>query len=168
MGDALTEEQRTDMQQKLSAPILFPKEFKQWLTDYVAVNIPLIPYSQIFGSHLNLARSGDTILASESRTAAGYGDLTTVGPQVQNLAPGTYLVLYGAFGRAKASISINGAAASDNDSFSVTEASNAGARGRFLSLPNDINSICMKYQPGTFANRWLFVIRLGAPDSTYA
>jgi hypothetical protein len=168
----LSPEALTDMQQKLSAPILFPKEFKQWLTDYVATNIPMIPFSQIFGSHLNLARSGDHISASESKTATSYGDLTTVGPQLTGLGAGTYLIMYGAYGRAKASISFNGAAASDDDSFYTIEGSTAGARGRFKSFADDKggagNTLCMKYKNGTFSNRWLFVIRLGPPDATYA
>jgi hypothetical protein len=76
--------------------------------------------------------------------------------------------MYGSFSRARVSISINGAAAVDADSFFAIEATVAGARGKFKSFSSDGNSICMKYQAGTHSNRWLFVIRLGPPNTTYS
>jgi hypothetical protein len=81
--------------------------------------------------------------------------------------------VYGANGRSRASVSFNGAAASDDNSFYTVEAGTAGARGMFKSFASDNggagNTICMKYKPSSpFANRWLFVIRLGPPNTTYA
>lgn len=157
---------RDQFEKLLGAPILFPKEFKDWMADFVALNIPLIPFSHIFGAKINIARSGNFIATAEAGpSATAYGDCATVGPLLTGLADGSYLIVYGARGRDRTSISINGATAVDADSFYGTEAGPSSARMKISSLKNnDNNTITMKYKgTNTFALRWLIVIRLGAP-----
>ena len=144
---------------------MFPDEFKRWLGDFFATNIPLIPYSHIFGSKQNTARSGVSVTASETTASTAYTDLTTVGPEITNIADGTYLVMYGVQCRARASISVNGAAASDDDSIWGEEADPAAARMKIVSMSNNnSNSVKMVYKNGTFSHRWLSIMRLGAPS----
>ena len=160
----LNETQRADMDKMLGNPILFPKEFKDWMMDFVATNIPLIPFSHLFGSHINIARSGNFVAASESKTATSYGDLATVGPQLTNLSDGTYLIAWGVRSRSRASISVNGASAVDADSIYATETEPPGGRMKIVSMQNNnANTVCVKYTSGTYADRWLTVIRIGAP-----
>lgn len=160
----LPEETRQTLDGLIGKPIFFPQEFKNWLMDYVAVNIPLIPYGQILGARQNTGRSGVSITASESTASTSYTDLATVGPQLTNIADGTYLIMYGVRCRARASISINGAAASDDDSIWGEEASPAATRMKIVSLSNNnANTVKMVYESGTFSHRWLSIMRLGAP-----
>lgn len=162
--DVTSQEVRGAAEKVLGNPILFPDEFKTWLSDFVATNVPLIPFSHIFGARLNTARSGQYVATSESTTSAAYTDLATVGPQVTNLSDGTYLIVYGAESRSRYSVSINGAAASDDDSIYCVEAVVPAARAKISSLKNNnANTICMKYINGSFKNRWMVVVRIGAP-----
>lgn len=150
----------------LSRPILFPDEFKTWLTDYVGTNIPMLPFSQLFGARINVARSGDYIPTSEAGSSAtSYVDLATIGPQLTNLADGSYLVMYGVSGRDRTSISVNGSTPSDDDSLYGQEAGPQSSRQKIVSLKNNNqNTIKLQYK-GTrnFSKRWLTVVRLGAP-----
>lgn len=149
----------------VSEPLHFPQEFKNWLGDFVAVGIPMIPYSHIFGSHINIARSTVYVSTSESSTATGYKDLATVGPQITNLADGKYLIAYGALGRDRTSISINGSTPSDDDSIFGHEFAPASAFMKIVSVQeNNQNTLKVQYK-GTraFSNRWLFAMRIGAP-----
>lgn len=158
---------RETAEKLLSAPLLFPDEFKRWLGDFVATNVPLIPYSHIFGAKHNTARSGASITASESTTSTtAYVDLTTAGPSITGIANGTYLVMYGARCRDRASISVNSAAPSDDDSIWGEEAGPAATRMKIVSLnSNNENSIAMKYRgTNAFSHRWLSIMRLGAPS----
>lgn len=160
----LTESQREDLDKMLGNPILFPKEFKNWMMDFVAVNIPLIPFSHLFGSHVNIARSGNFVPTSESTASPTYTDLATVGPQLQHLADGTYLIAWGVTSRQRASISVNGATPSDDDSLWATEMNPPGTRMKIVSMKNNNdNSVKIQYKSGTFQDRWLTVIRIGAP-----
>lgn len=162
-----SESDRDEAAKLLSAPLLFPDEFKRWLGDYVATNIPLIPYSHIFGARHNTARSGVSITASESTTSTtAYVDLTTDGPSITGIADGTYLVMYGVKTRSRASLSVNGSTPSDDDSIWGEEASPAAARMKIVSLNSDnTNTIKMQYKgTNAFSHRWLSIMRLGAPS----
>jgi hypothetical protein len=151
----------------VSSPLFFPQEFKHWLSDFVAVGIPMIPYSHIFGSHVNIARSIESVSASESTTAAGYKDLTTVGPEITELADGKYLVAYGATSRDYTSISINGSTPVDTDAIYGHEFNPAAAFMKVISVKeNNLNTLKLQYK-GTrvFSFRWLFAMRIGAPGA---
>lgn len=159
------------LQKLLSAPIFFPETFKDWLTDFVGTNIPLIPYTHFFGAQLNIARSGNSITASESTTSSTYTDLTTVGPTITGLGDGTYVVLFGChlLGQgALAAVSVNGSTPSDDDAIHESEIEVTGGRGLFVTLKNNGNStLTMKYRKdggasATFKNRWMTVLRVGA------
>lgn len=160
---------RDEMAQLLSHPLQFPDEFKRWLGDYVATNIPMIPFGHIFGSRQNTARSGAYVAANETASTGVYQDLTTVGPQITQIANGRYLVMYGCECRDRASISVNGATPSDDDSIWGEEAHPAAMRMKILSLTNNNqNTIKMQYKSGgrSFSHRWLAIMRLGSPGET--
>ncbi len=164
MAEFPDEETRQQIGELLSHPLHFPDEFKRWLGDFVSVNIPMIPFSHIFGAKVNLARSGDYIAASETKATSGYGDLPTVGPQITNLADGKYLFAFGIKSRQKASLSYNGSAPSDEESITANESNPNGGRLLIKMLSNNNkNTVCVKYINGTFQDRWLVAIRLGAP-----
>jgi hypothetical protein len=152
----------------LSEPIHFPDKFKSWLLDYFAVNPPSIPFSHIFGSQLNLARSGDFVGTSQAGlSSTAYVDIATVGPQVTDVADGKYLVMYGAHCRDRTSLSVNGATPTDADSLYGKESTPPGARMKIVSVQNDnLNTFKLQYK-GTrnFSRRWLTIVRIGAPGS---
>jgi hypothetical protein len=151
------------MRKLLSRPLFFPEEFKTWLQDYVSVNIPMIPYSHVFGSRINIARSGNYVAASESTTSTSYTDLATVGPLLTNLANGTYLIGYGANNRAYASLSVNGATPLDADGIHCHEIVSAGARWSLQSMnSNNQNTVKVQYKSGwAHSKRWLVAMRVG-------
>ena len=170
---SLDDTQREDMQRLLSKPIEFPDEFKRWMADYVATNIPMIPYSHIFGSHINLARSGTYIPTSETYAGSPtWGNLATVGPEITLLANGLYLVGFGVTSRGRAGLSFDGAAPITSPDYTVyaQESVDANARMQLKSFTgNNEHSVRVQYQDNrAYSNRWLFVIRIGAEDSAYA
>jgi hypothetical protein len=152
----------------LSEPIVFPDQFKNWLLDYFAVNPPQIPFSQIFGSRLNVARSGDFIATAEAGTSTtAYHDLATVGPLLENVADGKYLVTYGAHSRDSTSLSVNGSTPSDDDRIYGKEFAPAGVRSKIVSVSNNHeNTFKLQYKgTRTFSRRWLTIVRIGAPGA---
>lgn len=150
----------------MSHPLHFPDEFKDWMADMIAVNIPMIPFGHVFGSRINIARSGDYIVTSEAcSTTATYSDLATVGPQIVNLSNGKYMIFYGCLTRGKMAPSINGAAPSDDDCIDANETIAPMSRAIVRSLTNNnVNTIKMQYkETQNFSHRWLVVVRIGAP-----
>lgn len=147
----------------LEAPIFFPPEFKDWLADYVATNIPMIPYSNVLGARLNIARSADFIATSESTGSSSYTDLATVGPQLQNIVDGTFIFFYGAQCRSRMAPSYNAATPSDNESLRGTEGEIAMSRVSLKVMKNNnLNSVKLQYKTGAaFARRWLVALRIG-------
>lgn len=168
----LTEEERDQVTRLLSAPIFFPRQFREWLPDFVANNIPLIPYTHFFGAKTNLARSGDYIQTDETQSSATYDDLATEGPIVSGLANGTYLVLFGCRMNGEgsfASIAVNGVMPTDDDdSVSQSQSDMPTGRGVFVTLDGDNdNSVKMVYRreggaAPHFFDRWLVLIRIGS------
>lgn len=148
----------------LGAPIFFPKEFKDWMTDYVATNIPMIPFTSVFGAALNIAKSGSFIAASESTTSAAYADMATVGPQITNLVDGSYIFMFGAYARARAAVNYNGTTPSDDYSIRGVEGQMAMSRAQLKTVKNNnVNSAKVQYKAGApFARRWLIALRVGA------
>lgn len=164
-GDPLTQEQQRTME-TMGAAIFFPQEFKDWMVNMVAVQIPLIPFSQILGAKLNLARSADAIATSEAVTGSVYVDAATPGPLLTNIANGKYIIFYGAHvpNGGKASPSINGSTPSDDNAITSISTGGAGARGKLVTLTsNNLNSVKLQYKAGgNFRNRWLVAWRIGA------
>ena len=166
MSDFPDEATRDEMAQLLSHPLQFPEEFKRWMSDFITTNIPMIPFSHIFGAKVNIAKSGDYISTEETIGAGTWVDVATVGPQVTGLADGRYLIAFGHKGRGDASLSFNGATALDEDGIYANESNPNSGRMIVRSVQNkDNNSICMKYQESgrSTRDRWLVVIRVGAP-----
>lgn len=165
----LSEETRDLMKRLLANPIDFPDAFKQWVAGYFAQNVPLIPYGNLLGAKVNIAKSGDYIATSEGPGPAAYGDISggTVGPSITGLADGVYVVLWGAVTTGGEhtgymGVSINGDTPTDADS-AGSLFNTSIAHGRLITVKNDHNtSIVCKYK-GTQQNwsqRWLAVIRV--------
>jgi hypothetical protein len=167
MTDIPDETVRAESEMLLSHPLHFPDEFKRWLGDFVATNIPMIPFSHIFGARQNTARSGVYIPTSETTAVTAYTNLATVGPEITLIADGTYLVMYGATCRARCSISVNGAVPVDDDSIWGEEQGPAAGRMKIISLKNNNqNTLRLQYKSGTFSHRWLVIMRLGSPGES--
>lgn len=147
----------------LSTPLFFPAAFKEWLSDYVATNIPLIPYGQVLGTRVNTAKSASFIATSESTGSASYTDLATVGPEIKNIADGTYVIFFGANCRSRCAVMINSTEAVDNDSLRGTEGQISMGRTLFKTLKNNhVNSAKMRYKTGAaFKDRWMVLLRVG-------
>lgn len=153
----------------LGHPLEFPPEFKQWLTEYVAQNVPKLPISQVFGFQLQRVRT-DTVDTSQARSSTAYGDLTTVGPTLSDLANGWYLLIFGGnitgVNQGRISVSLNGVAAADDDGVlgGVTHAS--GMRILLTHLTaNNRNEIVLKYRSTdgssqSFAFRYIHAIKV--------
>lgn len=128
----LTDEERQQITDYLSHPILFPHEFKSWISDYVSMNIPKITVNQILGFELWQIKSAPEITATELCTSTSYTNLATVGPEINNLSPGFYIVIWGGntpytgnSNNVTMGVSINGAAPTS----SAEIISDAGAFG---------------------------------------
>lgn len=176
----LSPEERVRMRRMLMFPEEFPPEFKNWLLDYVGIN-GILQRSQVQGLLNTVART-DVVPTTESTTNTSYTNLATTGPEITGLAEGLYLILIGhhqtgaAVARTgRMSISINGAAADDNDSCSLTN--NPGTGGstvaasvsrallKTVSGEGDNNSIRAVYKSDGgatvfFKDRFITVLRV--------
>lgn len=163
----LDEQTRDFMRRLLANPIEFPDEFKRWVGDYFATNVPLIPYGNLLGARVNIAKSGDYISTQEGPATTAYGDLSTVGPSVTGLADGVYVVLWGAVTgggehEGYMGISVNGDTPQNAESAGSQFDQNI-AHGRLITVKNDHNtSMVCKYKgtQQTWGQRWLAVIRV--------
>ncbi len=170
----LTEKEVDQLHRLISTPIFFPKEFKTWITDFVATNIPMIPFSQVFGSKLNVGKSAVFIAPREAPVSPGsYGELTTEGPKITGIVKGSYLIFFGATedgGFPNMAPSINADTPSDNES--IRGQGNAfpghsGSRAVKKTLPLESNNtVEMLYKNGDandrWAKRWMTLIRVGS------
>lgn len=157
----------------LAHPLEFPPEFKQWLTDYVATQVPKLPISQVFGYQLQRVRTA-TSDAEVSTSSTSYADLG--GPTLSNVANGFYLFLLGAdcgnTGATSAntvfmSLAINGAAASDDDAcvmdplYQVSSPKTSGLRVvmKQLNAAGGNNTVATRYrtEAGTAYFQWRFL-----------
>lgn len=176
----LSKEDRDRISQRLGAPIHFPPEFKTWLLDYIAVNIPVLPISHFLG-YVSTKAYSNLVETVENTDSGSYTDMATVGPQL-SLPRGRYLLLYGATLAAvsspganagKMSPSINGGAASDDDSVDVFTFNGTNMNGSFAIVKDlttvETNTLVMRYkkdsgvsagQP-TWGMRWFSAIRFG-------
>jgi len=91
----LSDERRQQIKDYLSHPILFPADFKNYVADYVTTNIPKISVQQILGFELWQIKSAAEILTQESVASTAYVNMATVGPEITNLSPGFYIVIWG-------------------------------------------------------------------------
>lgn len=176
----LSGEERKALQRSLSFPEDLPPRFKSWLIDFMAVNIPQIPVSQITGFkqieqvEVSSATTG-TVGTSQTTTSATYVDLATVGPQLTGLRNGQYLIFFGVAvlwntGGVNAwmSISVNGATAVDADACTVaTTVGMSPTRAVVKTLSSgNANTLLAKYRTdggstGNYQHRWLIAQRIG-------
>lgn len=168
----LDESERAILEKILAKPLEFPEEFKGWLGDYIATNIPKLPISQVFGFKLEYANVA-TPVATQQRTASTtYVDLGTVGPELTQLANGYYLVLFGAFCDTAASSTTSFCAPSWNGGTPVDADAASGpgtgpqSRALIKELRNkDVNSIKIQYRRSTATDgdwelRWLVALKV--------
>ena len=177
----LSADERKALQRSLSFPEDLPPRFKSWLIDFIAVNIPQIPVSQIVGfkqveqvevTTANVATSGTT-------TSGTYTDLASAGPEITGLRDGQYLIFFGcrymwnsAAQVTYMSLSVNGSAASDADACTTVAAgasSVVSAVTKTLSNGN-ANTLTAKYRTdagttGSYIERWLIAQRIGPVSS---
>ena len=169
----LSTEERILMQKILSNPLYFPKEFKTWLNDYLAVNIPLIPISQILGFS-TFSASISTTTASFATTSNTYVTSSS-GPSISAIPNGKYIFIYGTLATNSTldkinyfSPSVNSAVPSDNNAaIWGTNPTNIhhGVTYCFLSTLSSSNNnrIDMEYRvdggTGNWKSRWLALIK---------
>lgn len=135
----LSGEERKQLQRMLGFPEDLPMKYKQWMTDYLAVNGLEIPISQVRGYENAVQAIVDTSIAgamsqfqsqiysatvggaAESTSSASYTNLATTGPTISGAADGSYIIWLGCFLYADAdvrgamSLSINAGTAVDAD-----------------------------------------------------
>lgn len=175
------ETERDAVKRLLAHPIMFPEEFKSWLPDFLATNIPKLPISQVFGFKVDKIQVATEITAAESTTSTSYVDLTTVGPELTQLANGYYIVLFGgrvsAYGGAPTLGDLGGVMSPSLSGSTPLDADCAAAvfnpmfRMTLVRLTsNDNNSIRIKYKKSgtqtsiTFERRYMAAMRVISTD----
>jgi len=170
------ETERDKYEKYLSKPLQFPQELKTWLTDWLAVNVPFIPVSQVMGYKSTLAKSAVVTAQEDESTEHSWEDFTsTFGPEITELSDGVYFVIWGYFAREigtqstiKVGVSINGAdptkeitSAHLDQGYFSWKAESFDVRGG-----NDNNSVRLMYfldnvsATSRFENRWIVVMRI--------
>lgn len=168
----LSGEERKELQRMLSFPEDLPAKFKSFLIDFIAVNIPQIPISQITGFN-QFDASTDTQGAEANGTVAtGSGTYVELsgGPEITGLSAGLYVVHYGAsiqsdnIGVSHVNVSVNGATPSDDYALTVTNQGTTYwplSRARLVTISADGGEIAMVYKMTAFtlraSRRWLVV-----------
>ncbi len=168
----------------LKSPLRFPEEFKDYVADYFATNVPKLHVSQIYGFKLQSVKVADEVTALT--TVSGTSYTAAGGPDMTDIPHGFYLAMYGAtyantagqpyYNAAAPGIlmspSIDGAAASDDDAALL----NAGSNGRVALIDltgsgSDTHTISMRYKLTTagtahaFYNAWLFLLKAVTEDA---
>lgn len=146
----------------LKKPILFPTEFKEWVSDWFSTNVPKIHVSQIFGFKLQSVKSA--VPVAGTLTTANTASFVDLGANpLDGLANGFYVVFFGAQSGFATSavtamgnyigpssvlvgISVDGAAVSDYCSIA------GGANGRLVLLDltsgDNTHSIALRFKSG--------------------
>jgi hypothetical protein len=173
----LSPDERKALQRSLSFPEDLPPKFKSWLIDFMAVNIPQIPISQIVGFS-QFTATPVIVAPSEATTSMTYVNLATTGPEITGLGKGQYIffvscqVVKGAVNDGGlASLSYNASTPADTDSVILFSDSSIAqnttiSRGLQKTLTAANNIVTMKYRTIngnsiSFANRSLITLRYG-------
>lgn len=175
--NVLTQSEMEEIKGYLSKPLELPPEFKTWLNDYVAVNLPPIPVSQLMGYRSTLANY-DVVVTRDNETSpeSAWTEITTPGPEVAGLSNGTYWAAWGYHcpgehaGQAttRMGLSINGADPATYCQALTLDTGKAVWRAAPLTLSSkDNNTITAKYwfslgggAEGQFQRRWMIVLRI--------
>jgi hypothetical protein len=151
---------------------LIPSDFMAYIVDFIQTSRLQIPIGQVFGFSQFTAQPATTISTSEATSSVTYTDLATIGPEINELSDGQYLLLFGAQIQPGAganglmSVEVNANAASDTDAVNVPDnASNTStSRAVIKTLSGGGNTITAKYRStggisSTFLNRWMVAIK---------
>lgn len=164
--------EKDDFNEFLRHPILFPDEFKSWLQDWIAVNIPKIPVSQIFGFKIQSVKTGPEVATAQSTSSTSFTDLATVGPTVENLVNGFYVVMFGANRSTTPfdpgiimGLSIDGAAPDTAQVANLNENNGGGIALVDLSGGDHQHTITAKYKvatagTSTVSDRWMHALKV--------
>lgn len=175
----LTQEQRDQIGEYLSSPLKYPPEFKQWLTDYLATNIPPIPVSQLMGYKGTLARYDFEATFSDGNTSPErtWTTLDGLGPVIDQLADGIYWAVWGyhhpglnaGSSTQRMGLSVNGAAPLTwTESITLDTGKTIWRADRLdVSGGNDNNTVEANYwfdlaggADGEFSKRWMALLRI--------
>jgi hypothetical protein len=174
----LTPEERAGLQRILSKPEEFPREFGAWIKEYMSIHGEVQPY-QIAGFAQRTPKTAQVTTEESTGWTSSYVNLATNGPELTDLAKGTYLVTYGAQVKMDESgsepwlsVSINGAAPSDTNGMFMVGATSRlyvpMAKALLLDLDLPSNALKVQYKRiGTgatvalFSRRYIHAIRVG-------
>ena len=173
-GSFLSQEERQNVRRLLSFPEEFPPEFKEWLLDYLAVNIPQIPIGNIMGFSQYQAVVGTRVDGQGSTTSTSYVDLDGGHPRIEGLGAGDYLIFHGcaiessgATITARQSVKYNEETPlSDNAILSDSTSIVSSSRVVTKTFTNNNNQIKCQYAvegvgTGFFQLRWLIALKNG-------
>jgi hypothetical protein len=153
-----------DFNEFLRHPLLFPDDFKAWLQDWIAVNIPKIPISQIYGFKIHSVKSGAEVATAEALTSSSYIDLTTVGPEVENLVNGFYVVMFGGHSQSiLMGLSVDGGAVDEEQIANLNEDSGGAIALLDLTTGDHQHTVTAKYKSaggGTVSERWMHALKV--------
>lgn len=175
--EELTDGERSLLGKLFGNWLAIPDSFKSALADYVSQN-SLIPVSQVRGFAQTVAQQiVKTYSVASTTTSTSYTDLSSA-PELTELGKGQYLLIYGFTGHGAAndlgvmSLSINGAAPSDDDacySFGgpgVNTGPSSYMRAAYKTLTQNENTVRLKYKSnsgGTVSVNfaYLIAVRIG-------
>lgn len=177
--DHLTREEEEFIKRYLSRPESFPPEFWAAVMQKVVLDLDKIPGSQIVGGRANVPSNYAFVATGETTTSSTYGNLSTVGPTLERMADGDYLLMWGALAvvatagsgiTAKMGVQINSTVASDADSCVSGVAIGASVSvARLKTLENNNNNtVTAKYASNDnttavgFTYRWLMALKVGS------
>lgn len=177
----LTQDERQQMRRFLMFPEEFPKEFKDWILQYVGVNAEL-QQSQITGLLQAVPNYEQNANGLDVTFTTTFIDDSPPSPKIEGLARGRYLVYYGANVQNQEAgvtghitISVNGAtsttATSPYASTVFTSSLNLYvpiSRVILIDLTEPSNSLTMQYARTSggatgvgFTRRWIIAQRVG-------
>ena len=178
----LSEQDRERITDLLSRPLDFPSEFRSWLPDWLSINIPPIPVSQLLGykgtlANVNIVNDAESVNSSWDAERT-WVDLPSYGPEIAGLADGVYFAIWGAFnsrgatGAADCHVgpSVNGA---DPTFYTISYFMTDQWYPNWCAAPlivrngTDNNAVTLKYwydlsggASAGFQYRWLVVLRV--------
>jgi hypothetical protein len=149
----LTQADRDKITKLLSHPIAFPTEFKDWLGDWLARNMPPIPVDQLQGFVHTRAQYANNPSGVSVTTNVYF----SAAPGITGLPAGKYLVLWGYTGlmgtsggaRLNMSMVVNADSPSDSTAaYSVhgNDTEMTAARARFVELTQTSNTLQAYYR----------------------
>lgn len=159
-----------------------PPDFETWITEWVGGHLLSLPASSLLGAASFIYRVASQVDASETTASTTFVDLSTVGPELTQLANGRWLVFWGAKfenmstdAHGYMGMSVNGSTPSDSQVAHNHEdvdgiqalmyARHFGIGGAPALTADHNNTLTAKYKAsgGTarFEDRWMVALRTG-------